>query len=119
MVPRRGHYVKALNLLKHTRSMNRLSGARRARIIGCLAEGMSIRAAPRLTGASQDTILKLLVALGPSIAPGASVVLRMRVLIPHPVPLGPDELLWGMDPGAPSDANSVVARASLTIVRGS
>ncbi len=58
-------------------------------------------------------------ALDPSIAPGASVVLRIGVLIPHPVPLGPAELLWGMDPGGPSDANSVVARVPLTIVRGS
>ncbi len=45
-------------------SMNRLSTAKRARIIGCLVEGMSIRATCRAQGVSRNTVTKLLVDLG-------------------------------------------------------
>lgn len=45
-------------------SMNRLSTEKRAQIIGCLTEGMSIRATVRITGAAKNTITKLLVDLG-------------------------------------------------------
>jgi hypothetical protein len=45
-------------------SMNRLSTEKRAQIIGCLTEGMSIRSTVRITGASKNTITKLLVDLG-------------------------------------------------------
>jgi IS1 family transposase len=45
-------------------SMNRLSTEQRARIIGCLTEGNSIRATVRLTGTSKNTISKLLIDLG-------------------------------------------------------
>jgi IS1 family transposase len=48
--------------------MNRLSRAERAKIIGCLTEGMSIRATSRLTGAAQNTIMKLLRDLGSAAA---------------------------------------------------
>lgn len=44
--------------------MNRLSTAERARIVGCLVEGMSIRATVRITGAAKNTVTKLLVDLG-------------------------------------------------------
>ncbi|MDH5753395.1 MAG: IS1 family transposase [Deltaproteobacteria bacterium] len=44
--------------------MNRLSTEQRARIIGCLVEGMSIRATVRMTGAAKNTVAKLLVDLG-------------------------------------------------------
>ncbi len=44
--------------------MNRLSTKDRARIVGCLVEGMSLRAVERITGASRNTITKLLVDLG-------------------------------------------------------
>jgi IS1 family transposase len=44
--------------------MNRLSTEKRAQIIGCLVEGMSIRATVRITGAAKNTITKLLVDLG-------------------------------------------------------
>ncbi len=44
--------------------MNRLSIEERARIVGCLVEGNSIRATVRLTGASKNTVSKLLVDLG-------------------------------------------------------
>jgi IS1 family transposase len=44
--------------------MNRLSTEKRAQIIGCLTEGMSIRATVRITGAAKNTITKLLVDLG-------------------------------------------------------
>ena len=43
---------------------NRLSTEQRARIIGCLCEGMSIRATVRVTGAAKNTITKLLQDLG-------------------------------------------------------
>src|SRR3954447_22876651 len=43
---------------------NRLSTAQRGRIVGCLTEGMSIRATTRITGAAKNTVTKLLVDLG-------------------------------------------------------
>ncbi len=45
-------------------NMNRLNLQDRARIIGCLVEGMSMRATTRLVGCSINTITKLLVDLG-------------------------------------------------------
>ncbi len=45
-------------------SMNRLSTEQRARIIGSLVEGNSIRATVRMTGAAKNTVTKLLVDLG-------------------------------------------------------
>jgi IS1 family transposase len=44
-------------------SMNRLDKARRAQVVRCLVEGCSIRATVRMTGASKNTIVKLLVDL--------------------------------------------------------
>jgi len=44
--------------------MNKLSTEKRAQVIGCLVEGMSIRATVRITGAAKNTITKLLVDLG-------------------------------------------------------
>src|SRR5437870_12108726 len=45
-------------------SMNRLSTERRAQIIGLLVGGSSLRAASRLSGASINTVSKLLVDIG-------------------------------------------------------
>lgn len=44
--------------------MNRLTTEKRAQIVGCLVEGMSIRATVRVTGAAKNTIVKLLADLG-------------------------------------------------------
>jgi IS1 family transposase len=44
--------------------MNKLDTARRAQIVAALVEGCSIRATVRMTGASKNTIAKLLVELG-------------------------------------------------------
>lgn len=44
--------------------MNRMSTERRAQVLGCLVEGMSIRATVRLTGAAKNTVTKLLVDVG-------------------------------------------------------
>ena len=44
--------------------VNRLSTEQRARIVGCLVEGNSIRATVRMTGAAKNTISKLLLDLG-------------------------------------------------------
>lgn len=44
--------------------VNRLSTDKRAQIVSCLCEGMSIRATVRVTGAAKNTITKLLVELG-------------------------------------------------------
>ncbi|MGB6064727.1 MAG: IS1 family transposase [Desulfomonilaceae bacterium] len=44
--------------------MNKLSIQKRAQILGCLVEGNSIRATSRLTGASKNTVTKLLVDVG-------------------------------------------------------
>lgn len=49
-------------------SMNRSSTEQRARIVGCLVEGMSIRATVRITGAAKNTIVKLLADLGAACA---------------------------------------------------
>jgi IS1 family transposase len=56
--------------------MNRLSIEERARIIGCLVEGNSIRATVRMTGAAKNTITKLLVDLGAACAAYQNEVLR-------------------------------------------
>ncbi len=64
-----------VNLLAHARPVmhmvsmvNRLSTEQRAQIVGCLVEGMSIRATVRVTGAAKNTITKLLVDLGQACA---------------------------------------------------
>src|SRR5947207_12614525 len=44
--------------------MNQLTASRQAQIIQCLCEGNSIRATTRMTGASKNTITKLLCELG-------------------------------------------------------
>src|SRR4051794_811095 len=44
--------------------MNQLSSEKRSQIIAALVEGNSIRATVRMTGASKNTIAKLLVELG-------------------------------------------------------
>src|SRR5680860_158745 len=49
-------------------NMNRLPVETRARIIGCLVEGMSMRATTRLVGCSINTVTKLLVDLGTACA---------------------------------------------------
>ena len=48
--------------------MNRLSPQDRARILGCLVEGMSMRATTRPVGVSINTVTKLLVDLGTACA---------------------------------------------------
>jgi hypothetical protein len=45
-----------------------LSTEKRAQIVACLCEGMSIRATVRVTGAAKNTITKLLVELGAACA---------------------------------------------------
>ncbi len=44
--------------------MNKLTTAKRAQILGCLVEGMSIRATVRITGAAKNTVVKLLADVG-------------------------------------------------------
>src|SRR5580700_4152284 len=56
--------------------MNRLSTEKRAQIVGCLVEGMSIRATVRITGAAKNTVTKLLVDLGEACATYQDRVLR-------------------------------------------
>ena len=48
--------------------MNRLSNDERAKILHLLCEGMSIRAITRLTGASKNTVAKLLLDAGKACA---------------------------------------------------
>src|SRR5260370_40378794 len=50
--------------LKHNYSMNRLDYKTRARVIGCLIEGCSIRATVRMTGVAKETVMRLLVEIG-------------------------------------------------------
>jgi IS1 family transposase len=56
-------------------SMNRLSIEKRAQVIGCLVEGMSIRATVRTTGVAKNTITKLLVDLGAACSDAANTLL--------------------------------------------
>ncbi len=44
--------------------MNRMSTERRAQVLGCLVEDMSIRTTVRLAGAAKNTVTKLLVDIG-------------------------------------------------------
>jgi IS1 family transposase len=44
--------------------MNRLTTEKRAQILGCLVEGMTIRSTVRITGAARNTVTKLLVNVG-------------------------------------------------------
>ena len=48
--------------------MNKMSTERRVAVVKALAEGMSIRATVRLTGAAKDTVTKLLVEIGTACA---------------------------------------------------
>lgn len=48
--------------------MNKLSIEKKAQVIGCLMEGMSIRSTVRITGAAKNTITKLIVELGAACA---------------------------------------------------
>jgi IS1 family transposase len=55
--------------------MNRLSTEKRGQVIGCLVEGMSIRATVRITGVAKNTIVKLLADLGEACADYQDAVL--------------------------------------------
>jgi hypothetical protein len=56
--------------------MNRMSTEKRAHIVACLCEGMSIRATGRITGADKKTILRLLAELGKACREYQDEVLR-------------------------------------------
>jgi len=56
--------------------MNKLSQAQRAQILHLLCEGMSIRAVTRLTGASKNTVAKLLNDAGAALGAYQDAVLR-------------------------------------------
>ena len=56
--------------------MNKLNTEKRAQVIGCLVEGMSIRATVRITGVAKNTISKLLVDLGAACREYQSKVFR-------------------------------------------
>jgi hypothetical protein len=45
-------------------------------------------------------------AIGPALAPGATIVLEMRYPVPTTVAPGPAELFWSMDPGGPFDTGA-------------
>jgi IS1 family transposase len=55
--------------------MNRLSTEQRAKVIGCLVEGMSIRGTVRATGVAKNTITKLLLDLGAACSDAANTLL--------------------------------------------
>jgi len=57
--------------------MNKLTNAQRAQIIALLCEGNSIRACVRLTGASKNTIAKLIATL-------AELARSIRTRLPQP-----------------------------------
>lgn len=55
-------------------------------------------------------------AIGPALAPGASVTLEMHLPVPASAVPGPAKLYWSMDPGGPLDTSSASPRVVLTIV---
>jgi Neocarzinostatin family len=55
-------------------------------------------------------------ALGPSLAPGAAVVLAMKYTVPSGLQPGPAELIWGADPGGPFDDLGALAKAPIQLV---
>lgn len=61
--------------MQYSGSMNKLSTEKRAQVIGCLVEGMSIRATVRTTGVAKNTITKLLVDLGDACSYAANELL--------------------------------------------
>ena len=56
--------------------MNKLSTERRARIIGCLVEGNSLRATARMTDSAKNTVIKLLIDIGQACAEYQNQTLR-------------------------------------------
>ncbi len=56
--------------------MNKLSTDARAKIIGCLVEGCSMRSTTRLTGAAKKTVERLLVSIGTACAAYQDEVMR-------------------------------------------
>lgn len=56
--------------------MNKLNIEKRAQVLGCLVEGMSIRSTVRITGAAKNTVTKLVVELGAACAEYQDKVLR-------------------------------------------
>src|SRR5580698_7172191 len=52
------------SIIVYALSMNQLSIQRRAQVLGCLVEGMSIRATVRVTGVAKNTVVKLLEDVG-------------------------------------------------------
>jgi IS1 family transposase len=56
--------------------MNRLSTQERAKILGCLVEGNSIRATCRMTGAAKGTVIKLLADTGAACKAYHNAVMR-------------------------------------------
>jgi IS1 family transposase len=61
--------------------MNQLSSAKRAQVIRCLVEGMSIRATVRMTGAAKNTVVKLLRDLGDACTAYCDAYLRELVCL--------------------------------------
>src|SRR5882672_9576858 len=56
--------------------MNRMSTERRAAVVRALVEGCSVRATVRMTGASKNTVVKLLAELGAACTKYQDVTLR-------------------------------------------
>jgi len=56
--------------------MNRLSAAERAKVIGCLIEGCSLRSTVRLTGVSKKTVSRILVGVGEACAAYHDKIMR-------------------------------------------
>lgn len=56
--------------------MNKLTAEKRAHVVGCLVEGMSVRATVRITGVAKNTIAKLGLELGHACAKYQDKVFR-------------------------------------------
>ena len=63
--------------------MNRLTQKRRAQILHMLCEGSSIRAITRITGASKNTVAKLLADVGCAVSEYQDRVFQRSALQAH------------------------------------
>ena len=57
-------------------NMNKLSTVKRVQVVGCLVEGMSIRATVRITGVAKNTVTKLLADIGSACSEYQNEVMR-------------------------------------------
>ena len=77
-------------------TMNQLPSKMRARVIGALVEGNSVRATVRMTGIAKNTIAKLVTELGPACAAYMDQTLRNLPCTPA-MEAGVSDHVWSVE----------------------